>query len=78
MSHDGGAFVSVGMGMGECQSEDTFVCFGAKPAQKSLCARFPTRPEEDEERQDPRVVNRREGVSDSQEMATDRERRLLS
>ena len=28
-----GAFVLVGMGVGECQSEDSFVYFGVKPTQ---------------------------------------------
>ena len=29
---------SVGVGVGECQSEDSFVCFGTKPTQR-VCAR---------------------------------------
>ena len=50
--------MSVSMGVGERQSEDSFVYFGTKPTQRA-CARFPTRPEEDEERQGPGAVNRR-------------------
>ena len=38
LSHDGGAFVSVGVGVDELQSEESFVCFGAKPTQRA-CAR---------------------------------------
>ena len=33
------AFVSVGVG--ECQSEDPFVCFGAKPTQRACLRDFP-------------------------------------
>ena len=33
------AFVSVGVGVGERQSEDPFVCFGAKHTQRA-CARY--------------------------------------
>ena len=29
------AFVFVVVGVGECQSEDSFVCFGAKPSQRA-------------------------------------------
>ena len=65
----------VGVGVGERQSEDTFDCFGAKPTQMNLRARFPTRPEEDELRQGPRAGQIR--VSDSQEKVTVRVRRLL-
>ena len=38
MWHDVGEFVSVGVGMCECQSEDSFVCFDAKPTLRA-CAR---------------------------------------
>ena len=38
---DMGALVSVGMGVSECQSEDSFVCFGAKPTQRSYARDFP-------------------------------------
>ena len=41
---------SVGVGVGERQSEDSFVCFWRENYTKGLRARFPTRPEEDEER----------------------------
>ena len=34
----------ISVGVGECQSEDPLVCFGAKPK-----VRFPARPEEEEE-----------------------------
>ena len=30
-----GAFVSVGVGVGECKSEDSFVRFGTKPTQRA-------------------------------------------
>ena len=50
------------VGVGGRQSEEFFVCFGVRPTQ-----RFPTRPEEDEEKQGPRAVNR-------EELATVRER----
>ena len=33
-----GAFVSMGVGVSEYQSKDSFVCFGAKPTQRA-CAR---------------------------------------
>ena len=33
-----GAFVFVGVSVDKCQSEDSFVCFGVKPAQRA-CAR---------------------------------------
>ena len=59
------------VGEGEWQSEDSFVCFGAKPTQRAY-ARFPTRPEEDEERQGLRAVNKSWGK------AMVRERRLPS
>ena len=49
---------SVSVGVSERQSEDSFVCFGAKPTQRGLLPRFLTRSEEDEERQGPRAVNR--------------------
>ena len=48
---------SVGVGMGEYHSEDSFVCIGTKPT-KALRARFPTWPEEDKKRQGTRAVNR--------------------
>ena len=63
------------VGLGECQSEDSFVCFGAKPTQKGLRARFPTRPEEDEERKGPGAEQK--GISGSQGKVTVRERQLL-
>ena len=33
------AFISVGVG--KCQSEDSFVCFGAKPTQRACARNFP-------------------------------------
>ena len=56
------------VGMGERQSEDSFVCFDN--------ARFPTRPEEDEERQGPRAVNRGELTTVRKKQMV-RERQLL-
>ena len=41
MRHDVGAFVSVGVGVGERQSEDSFVCFGTKPTQWACARDFP-------------------------------------
>ena len=49
---------SMDVSVGERQSKDSFVCFGAKLTQKGLRARFPMRPEEDEQRQGPRAVNK--------------------
>ena len=62
--HDGG-IRCVGMDVGKCQSEDSFVSFGTKPTQRSLRARFLTRPEEDGGRKVPeqkRSGESREGV----------------
>ena len=64
--------VLISVSMGECQSEDSFVCFGEKPTQKGLRTRFPTRSEDDKKNQGPRAVNRSRGK------AMVRERRLLS
>ena len=35
------------MGVGKSQSEDSFLCFGAKPTQKGLRAIFPTKLEDE-------------------------------
>ena len=35
------AFVYVGVGVNECQSEDCFVCFGTKPTQRAGARDFP-------------------------------------
>ena len=51
---------SVGVSMGERQSKDSFFLFWRETNTKNLCARFPTRLEEDEERQGSRAVNREE------------------
>ena len=40
MCHDVGAFVSAGVGVGEWQSEDSFVCFGAKSTQRACVRDF--------------------------------------
>ena len=40
MWHDGEAFVFVSVGVGECQSENSFVCFGAKPTQRAYAQDF--------------------------------------
>ena len=65
--HDGEAFVSVGVG--ERQSEDFFCLLWTETHTRSLCARFPTRPEKDEERQGLMAINRKK------ELATVKERR---
>ena len=61
------------VGVEVCQSEDSFVCFGAKPTQRA-CVRDFLRDQKKTKR-GPRAEQK--GVSDSQGKATVRERQLL-
>ena len=65
----------VGVGVDERQSDDYFVCFGAKPTQRACARNFLRDRKKTRKRQGTRTEQR--GVSDSQGKVTVRERWLL-
>ena len=74
----GGAFVSVGVVVSERQSDDSFVCFGAKPIERACARDFLRDRKKTRKGKVPGQSTGQKGVSDSQRKATVRERRLLS